>query len=107
MEIGGCDTVVDTKEPIALTKRIMEFVGWKKSVMEFVGDEDPYDFFWYKRQEDKDLWDTEGLIEAGENTMIYFLIREDHLTFVTNKELTDKIKDFLRTQNETLRFEQD
>lgn len=93
MEIGGYDTVVKTSDSKGLAKRIMDFIDWPKAVIEFI---DEGDFFWYKTEEDKALWDEDGLIPAAENTMIYFLFDEEELTIVTDKELTDQIHEFLK-----------
>ena len=91
MEIGGYDTEIDTDRPLELAKEICDFVNWPDAVIEkaddFPGEEE--DFFYYENQAARD---EVGAEPALENTMIYFLIREGHLSVVTDKELTDKIR---------------
>lgn len=90
MEIGGYDTIFDnTPDPIVLATEIMAFIGWDHSVIEKdVGQ----DFFYYENQVSKDAWDKDGAVPALENTMVYFIVCNNQLTVVTDKELTDKIR---------------
>ena len=91
MEIGGYDTIFDNvSDPIGLATEIMAFIDWKDSVIEKdVGQ----DFFYYENQAAKDAWDELGADPALENTMVYFIVCHNQLTVVTDKELTDKIRE--------------
>lgn len=91
MEIGGYDTIIKNPEN-DLSQKIINFVGWDKGVFE---QDEGKDFFFYKQQSDKDAWDQDGSIAETENTMIYFIFQDDCLTLVTDKELTNKIQNFL------------
>ncbi len=98
--IGGYDTFYVTDSPNELAVEMMSFVDWPESFIE-QDEEDEGDFFWYKDQASKNLWDAEGCIEAAENTMIYFLIDDHQLTVVSDKELTETIRNKF-TNYETL-----
>ena len=87
MEIGGCDTVYMTDDPVALTKQVMSFVRFK--IMEFVEGTGGKEFFYYKDQDAKDAWDADL---GPENVMIYFMVRDNYLSICTDKELTDRIR---------------
>lgn len=91
MEIGGYDTIFDnTTDPIGLATEIMAFIGWEDSVIEKdVGQ----DFFYYENQASKDAWDKDGAVPALDNTMVYFIVCHNQLTAVTDKELTDRIRE--------------
>ena len=94
MEIGGHDTIIDTDDPHKAAQKIMDWVGWTNAVIEKDEDED---FFYYQDQTAKDAWEEKGLVPALENTMIYFLIHPGQLTVVTDKELTDSIREMYET----------
>lgn len=97
MEIGGYDLLYDTTDPIGLVKRIIDFVNWPDAVRESAFDHsgEENDFFLYKNAEAKAGWDKDGAIPELENTMIYFLIREDHVTVVVDKEMALDLTSFL------------
>lgn len=91
MEIGGYDTIFDNiSDPVGLATEIMASIDWKDSVVERdVGQ----DFFYYENQAAKDAWDKDGAVPVLENTMVYFIVCNNQLSVVTDKELTDKIRD--------------
>jgi hypothetical protein len=91
MEIGGYDTILKTNDPVELSKEIVAFIDWPLAVTEH-DNLDERDFFFYQNQACKNAWDEEGAEPALENTMIYFLIRDDHLTVVTDESLTKQIR---------------
>jgi hypothetical protein len=98
MEIGGYDLLFDTLDPKGLAKRIQEFVNWPdavtQSAFDFPGEED--DFFWYENAAAKEVWDQDGAIEEVDDKMIYFLIREGHLTAVVGSgEMAKAVKEFV------------
>lgn len=97
MEIGGYDTIIETDDPQAKAEEIKAFVNWKDAVVEIV-ESDSEDYFWYKDQASKELWDELGCVPAAEDTMIYFLFDDKQLTLVTDKELTDQIRQFLEAE---------
>jgi hypothetical protein len=86
MEIGGYDTIFVTNEPHVLATKIMKLLRFE--IMEFV---EGYDFFYYKDQVAKDSWD-EG-VNPLEDTMVYFMIRENELTVCTDQGLTYRIRE--------------
>ena len=98
MEIGGYDLLFDTPDPKGLAKRIMDFVNWPDAVTESAfdnpGEED--DFFWYENAEAKVGWDEDGATPELEPKMIYFLLREGHVTAVVGtEEMADAITNFV------------
>ena len=94
MEIGGYDTIIDTQNPVEIAKQIMDFVGWKDCIIEKdEGEGFENDFFFYKDQSSKDFWDELGGVPALENTMIHFMIRDNQLTMVSDRELTNCIRE--------------
>jgi len=100
MEIGGYDLLFDTPDPKGLAKRIMDFVNWPDAVIEsafgFPGEED--DFFWYENAAVKVVWDQDGAIEEVDDKMIYFLLREGHLTAVVGSaEMAKAVKKHIGT----------
>jgi len=91
MEIGGYDTILKTDDPVGLSKEIITFIDWPFAVVEH-DNIDERDFFFYQNQACKNAWDEDGAVQALENTMIYFLIRDDELTIVTDECLTKQIR---------------
>jgi len=90
MEIGGYDLIFNTEDPKGLAQRIMNFVNWPESIIE---QDEGQDFFWYKDAKSKICWDMEGAVL--ENTMVYFLVREEELTVVVDKEMALSINSFM------------
>lgn len=88
MEIHGSDFLIQGTPPDQRTviRIVREF--WPDLVVENDDDEsvDDGDYFIYKNQQAKDIWDQVGWTETDDADMIYVLFREDHMTVVIDDE---------------------
>jgi hypothetical protein len=88
MEINGIDLTFNTKDPKGLVQRIMNFVNWSEGIIE---QDEGDDFFFFKNLRSQRSWDLVGFDLENESTMIHFLIQENELTVVADKEMADLI----------------
>jgi hypothetical protein len=98
MDICGNDIIVEGVPPSkeAMLEVVRGF--WPDMVVE---DDEAEDFFVYKDQRAKDIWDGVGLTDDNDADMIYFLPRENGLTMVidtakTLMYITDEVKNLMR-----------
>lgn len=94
MEIGGYDIIIETNNPKGLASQIMWFLGWEEGIIEKdSGKGFENDFFYYKDKKSKAFWDDCGAPETGEDNMVHFIMREDHITIVADERISTLIRE--------------